>query len=200
MQVLKDEVKAEIDRAAVQVFLEKGYRRASMKDIALIADTSVSNIYNYYPNKMELFTSLVEPVLGRIRHLLKSLMEEEEGRSFTEEAFRSEFERTLVGLISEFLAIGHRELLLLFDRSEGTPHESSRESIIQFMERHFSDSLPPNRQTREYRLLMHILASNLMEGLLEIVRHTDEGQARDEVLHGLIQYHINGIYPFFEEV
>jgi len=199
MQVLKDEVKAEIDQAAVHIFMEKGYRRASMKEIALNAGTSVSNIYNYYPNKMELFSTLVEPMIGRIHRLLGTLMNEEEGRSFTEEAFRGEFEQTLVRLISEFLGIGHRALLLLFDRSEGTPYEASREEIVQFMERHFTDSLPPNRQTPEYRLLMHILASNLMEGLLEIVRHTEKGRARDEVLHGLIRYHVSGISPFFEE-
>ncbi len=199
MQVLKDEVKAEIDRAARKVFMEKGYRRASMQKIALNAGTSVSNIYNYYPNKMKLFSSLVEPVRVSIHRLLKTLMEEEKGRSFTEEDFRGEFELTLVRLISDFLDIGHQALVLLFDRSEGTPYASSRDAIVDFMESHFADSLPGSRQTPEYRLLMHILASNLMEGLLEIVRHTERGRARDEVLQGLIRYHINGIYPFFEE-
>jgi AcrR family transcriptional regulator len=199
MQVLKDEVKAEIDRAAAEVFMEMGYRRASMKEIALRAGTSVSNIYHYYPNKMKLFSTMVQPVLYSIHRLLDSLMEEEEGRSFVEADFRGEFEQTLVRLISEFLDIGHQGLLLLFDKSEGTPYAASREEIIQFMEKHFSDSLPRSRQFRENRLLMHIFASNLMEGLLEILRHTQKGGARDAVLRGLIQYHINGIYPFFEE-
>jgi len=199
MQIKKEEVKDEIDRAAVRVFLEKGYRRASMKEIARIAETSVSNMYNYYSGKLDLFTALVQPVLGSIHRLLDSLIEQEEELSLTEKSSREEFERLLIGTLSEFLGFRREPLLLLFDKSQGTPFESSRDEMIQFVEKHFIDSLPQHQRTGEILLLMHILASNFMEGLLEIVRHSRNDAERRIVLRGLVQYHINGIYPFFEE-
>ena len=199
MQVLKDEMKAEIDRAAVQVFLRKGFRKASMKEIALQAGTSVSNMYNYYPNKTGLFSALVTPVLESLRQLFRSLLEQEEDHSFAEKDFRREFEQVLLKMISRFLSLRRESLLLLFDKSEGTPFDSSREEVVSFMAAHFSDSLPAGKKSRENLLLMHIFASNLTEGLLEIIRHTRGEQERTTVLRGLIQYHINGIFPFFEE-
>lgn len=200
MQIKKEAVKAEIDRAAVRVFLQKGFRRASMKDIARIAGTSVSNMYNYYSGKLVLFSALVQPVLGSIHRLLDSLIEQEEGLALTEKDSRQEFENLLIGTLLEFLSLRRESLILLFDKSQGTPFESSRDEMIRFVEEHFIDSLPQQRRTGEILLLMHILASNFMEGLLEIVRHIGDDEERSIVLRGLVQYHINGIYPFFEEV
>ena len=199
MQIKKEEVKADIERAAVQVFLEKGFRQASMKDIARLAGTSVSNMYNYYSGKLDLFSALVQPVLGSIHRLLDNLIEQEEELSLTEKSSREEFERLLIKTLSEFLGFRREPLLLLFDKSQGTPFESSRDEMIRFVEEHFIDSLPRQRRTGEILLLMHILASNFMEGLLEIIRHIGDDEERRIVLRGLVQYHINGIYPFFEE-
>jgi len=198
MQILKDEVKTEIDRAALQIFLEKEYRGASMKEIARKAGTSVSNIYNYYPSKLALFSSLVHPALESIHRLLGSLIETEGNHSFADEKFRRGFEGILIDTISPVLNLRRETLLLLYDKSAGTPFESSREEVVEFIAGHFIDSLSEMKKNRETLLLMHILASNLTEGILEIVRHTRHERERASVLRGLIRYHVSGIYQFYE--
>ena len=65
LQYTKESVRAKILAAAEQEFDEQGYAGASMRSIVRRAETSLGNIYRYYPNKEALFLSIVEPVLDR---------------------------------------------------------------------------------------------------------------------------------------
>lgn len=65
MQYTKEAVRAKILAAAEQEFDEQGYAGASMRSIVRRAETSLGNIYRYYPNKEALFLSIVEPVLEK---------------------------------------------------------------------------------------------------------------------------------------
>ena len=63
MQHTKEEVRSRILEAAELEFDLQGYSGASMRSIVRRAETSLGNIYRYYPNKEALFLSIVEPVL-----------------------------------------------------------------------------------------------------------------------------------------
>ena len=54
MQFLKGDIQEGILKAAEEVFLEKGYKDASMREIASRAGVTVSNIYHYFTNKDEI--------------------------------------------------------------------------------------------------------------------------------------------------
>lgn len=46
--------------AALECFAEKGFHGASMRLIATAANTSLSNLYNYYPSKSDLFFAVLK--------------------------------------------------------------------------------------------------------------------------------------------
>ena len=62
-QVLKDEIRENILKAALQEFYEKGYRPAAMREIAGRAKIPTGLIYSYYKNKESLFDAVLRPVL-----------------------------------------------------------------------------------------------------------------------------------------
>jgi AcrR family transcriptional regulator len=49
--------------AARQVFLDRGYARATMDDVARVAEFSKPTLYEYFENKDALFFSLTKPVV-----------------------------------------------------------------------------------------------------------------------------------------
>ena len=61
-QFLKDEVKEKIKASAVEVFTDKGFQQASIKEIAAHAHVSVGNVYRYYENKDALYGAVIEGV------------------------------------------------------------------------------------------------------------------------------------------
>jgi AcrR family transcriptional regulator len=51
--------KHSIEKAALRCFLKHGYSGVSVRDIADFAGVSLGNLYNYYPDKMSLFESVL---------------------------------------------------------------------------------------------------------------------------------------------
>ena len=71
MQIQKDYTREQIAKAAEQIFLQKGFAKASMRDIAQLADVSVANLYNYFPKgKDELFRHVVSPLLQAMERMV----------------------------------------------------------------------------------------------------------------------------------
>lgn len=68
-QILKKEIKNKILQSALNSFLEKGYRNTSMQEIAQNAGIAAGNIYNYFKNKEEVFSTLIYPVLTRVKEI-----------------------------------------------------------------------------------------------------------------------------------
>jgi len=77
-QFLKDEVKGRIIASALLVFKEKGYKQASIKEIAGDADVSVGNVYRYFANKEELFEAVISGVYDGVASILQSVEESKE--------------------------------------------------------------------------------------------------------------------------
>ena len=73
MQYTKGSVRARILAAAEREFDEQGYAGASMRSIVRRAETSLGNIYRYYPNKEALFLSIVVPVVEKCIERTESL-------------------------------------------------------------------------------------------------------------------------------
>ena len=53
-------------QAALQVFAQKGYHRASVDDIVHASGTSKGAVYHHFPNKEALFLALVDEFAGRL--------------------------------------------------------------------------------------------------------------------------------------
>lgn len=49
-----------IFQSAKELFYEKGYEHVNMKEISKRADIAVGTLYNYFPNKNELYISVLE--------------------------------------------------------------------------------------------------------------------------------------------
>lgn len=70
MQIRKDYTRDQIVEVAKQVFLDKGYAKTSMRDIAAGVGIGVSNIYNYFKGKDDLFRHIVAPLLAELERMM----------------------------------------------------------------------------------------------------------------------------------
>lgn len=196
MQILKDEIREKIENAAIEVFLEKGFIGASMQNVAARAGVSVSNIYNYFESKEKLFATIVAPVNSQINQLLEKLIQHETGKSFEDRDFIEGFIQTIAVGIGMFIKKNRRQLLIIFDKSYGTKYEHTKEKLIGFLEEHFTDSLE-EKPSESASFIMHISATNLVEGILEIVRHYRSDAWVESSVNDFIRCHICGLAQFF---
>ncbi len=126
MQVKKDYTHNLIVTVARQVFLKKGYVKASMRDIAKGAGIGVSNIYNYFDSKDELFRHIVKPLLTELERMMREHHNVEEQDDFI--CYATGQRNGMVGdHVKEYMLLinNHRdELKLLLYQSQGSSLEN----------------------------------------------------------------------------
>ena len=92
--------------AAASVFAEKGYHRATTKEIASTAGVSEGTIYNYFDNKADLLIGMMTR-LAELSELPRELEDalESDAREFLVEIFRDRIGRIVQGHEKMFQAI-----------------------------------------------------------------------------------------------
>jgi len=199
MQLKKEKIKKSIENAAREDFLEHGFTKTSMRNIAKKAQISTSNIYNYFESKDNLFYSLLDPVYKKIKNLLSNLFETE--KNLGENEFFKQISNVFAHPVGEIIKENTRELIILMDRSEGTKYENFKEKLIMKIESHFTESIVHEKKAKDndlkHTFVMHIIANNLLEGMLELAKHYKNDEWVDSNIELLIKYHINGISGLF---
>lgn len=175
MQVLKDELRQAMLRVAQNMFLDPGYEKTSMKDIAAKVGVSVGNLYRYFPNKEALLESVTMPAYERLLELMENSEEISADRM-------PMILDQLESLLAEFLREYRQSLLILLYESKGTRQENIRneffDRFVSHVEMHFADH---NRKTSAAKQLnsdaARPLAIAFLEGYFEIIRlYSEEEQ------------------------
>lgn len=188
-QVLKESVRKNIREAAAVVFYEKNYISATMKEIAERAGIPVGLVYSYYKNKASLFDDVVEPAYASFTG---SIEKEERWQKSSAENFRNMGLEPLLELLRE-----HRRLVMLTDKSQGTRHEHAKEELIGALENHIRTGLNSHSKECFDEMLVHILASNFTESLLEIARHYKNEKWAEKMLELVVQCYFHGVGSLF---
>ena len=127
MQVTKDYIKKNIQEAASKLFLEKGYPNVSLREIAETAQVGLSNIYNYFKNKDEIFQIVVQPALSAFDQILEMPFSHHATMGFSTESFQQD-------IVAEYLYLIHnyrQEINLLLFHAHGSALQNFKEDFTQ---------------------------------------------------------------------
>lgn len=129
MQIQKDEIYVAIIEAAEKEFLEFGFNNMSLRRIAASIPISVSNIYNYFKNKDELFSEIVKPAVDYIEKIIIRSKDKQHLQSTTPEYI--EWHIRFINLIYKFIKKHRIELILLFTKSSGSKFDNYKKTIVE---------------------------------------------------------------------
>lgn len=121
-QVLKQEYRDLILKAALDEFFENGYNDASMRKIAQKANMTVGNLYHYYKDKEDLFSALVADTIVALNQTIIPLIEfpiqvDEYLIANRKEYFHAQIKLMSKDLTKIFIK-NRKELLILFRYSK----------------------------------------------------------------------------------
>jgi AcrR family transcriptional regulator len=197
-QILKDEVRARILEAALEVFAARGYASATMAAVAERADLGTASLYRYYASKEELFDAVVPPDLaGRFEQLLerrvRSLARRGLGAAAGEEDDHGE--EMLRFWIEHRLAV-----VILLDRAAGTAYAHFGERFVEQLVTTTLEQLravhPGLRVSAPARFVLVRIFENTRRALAAILEgHANERPLR-EAIEGFWSYQIPGLQGF----
>lgn len=196
MQVLKEDIRGSILAVARQQFRQKGFSKTSMRKIAELAGVGVGNIYNYFPNKDELFREVVRPVLDA----LEAMVQEHHGIR-GEDVMMIRSEKYLKTCVDEYVSLinKHRALMeILLLRAQGSSLERFRENYTdrstELVKAWFADMRQKhpeiNTAVSDFTIHLHtVWMFNLFE---ELLMHSVPKQEIETILHDYILFEIHG--------
>ena len=166
-----------IQKTAMDEFLEKGFRGASLRQIVKQAGVTTGAFYGYFSSKEALFASIVEPhaaaLMGRFMEAQTSFAELPEAE---QPAHMGEDSGAYLRWLVEYICQHRKPVKLLLCCAEGTDYEQfvhrmvevEVESTMQYMEvLHRLGQNVPEIDPQ----LCHILASGMFSGIFEVVIH-----------------------------
>ncbi len=157
-------------------FLEKGFKEASLRNIAKAAGLTTGAIYGYFKDKNALFEALVAPVSKRAHNFFDEISK----RYFTDDGFARamtpENGADELSMIFRFVYDNFDAFRLLVVRSEGSSyadfvhglvmHETKiNEAYLAALSKTLAKPVYIDPQT------MHILTDSYINALMEPIRH-----------------------------
>ena len=196
MQVKKDDIEQSIRKEAKRIFLKKGYAQTSMREIASAANVGLSNIYNYYKSKDELFCLIVDPIVKEFSRVLKAYHTPD--KIDTSDFWVPEIvEKTS----TEYYALlnKYRDLLqLLLFKSAGSSYENFKEDftdnvtniMLQYMEQ--MKKKYPTLKWDFSPFFIHINTVQMFTLLEEIIMHNISQEETKKIFFQYLYYHNYG--------
>lgn len=185
-QVLKSEVRERLLAAAESVFYDKGFLNARLADIATEAEVSVSLVYSYFKNKEDLFAATVEMLSLDFEQIAREEERVVEGSAYDRY-------KAVAAPYVQWILENHRAFVIVMDKSHGTIFANSKAEMVSAVERHIGRSLHFHNGKKYPDLLPHVLASNFVEGLLEVARHYESPEQAQELLGLIMQSYYEGV-------
>ena len=196
MQVLKKDIRGRILAVARQQFERNGYSKTSMREIAVLADVGVGNIYNYFTSKDKLFREVVRPVL----YALEAMLQEHHGTR-GEDIMMMRSEKYLKSCIDEYVALidRHRPLMeVLLFHAQGSSLEHFREDYTdrstELVKAWFASMKQkhPEINTAVSDFIIHLHTVWMFTMFEELLMHSVPRQEMEAILHDYILFEIQG--------
>ena len=183
-QVLKEDIRLRITRAALQEFYEKGYKFATMKNIAVNSGIPTGLIYSYFAGKKDLFAHIVAPVCTALEAIMAH---QNRSPDIADNLLDNELPQVMK-IVNSY----HTQMVILIDKSQGSPFATMKTKLIEDVALHLRNSARL-KETHYDTIFYHILATNFMEGIFEIARHYVDRAWAEQMLRLLVTHHLHGV-------
>jgi AcrR family transcriptional regulator len=179
----REEIRRKIIFEAFEVFIEKGYEKTTMDDIAARLGVTKPAIYRYFKNKDELFLeSIAEMVMTEYKNYLNLLFTGDDIMAGANKFFDAvlEFSRKYHTLSTDVFTVIRRNRSFL-ENSPGYHQEMLRLMQVLFKEQYKKGSIHTDLHERE----LAILLGSIIEGLIHLIMEDlDPDEAKEVWLKG----------------
>lgn len=177
MQDISNLTLNKIQQAAIDEFLEKGFRGASLRQIVKHAGVTTGAFYGYFSSKEALFASIVEPHAQAIMaNFMEAQLRFADLPKNEQPSHMGIESSSCIDWMVEYICEHRDPIKLLLSKAEGTSYENFVHNIVEVEVEYtlkYMDVLRELGYTvpRLDKTLCHIIASGMFGGIFEVVIH-----------------------------
>lgn len=192
MQIQKEDIKKVIIQVARNEFVKKGFKDASMRTIAKKSEVGLSNIYNYFRNKDEIFREVLSGLLSAI----DSTMERHNSSDYISvDIFSSEeYMRTQINIFVELVENYKEDFKLLLFKAAGSSLENFRSEIT---DKHTQTGIEyialmkqkyPEINSNISEFFIHTMSSWWISIIVELVMHDLSHESLEDFIREYMEF------------
>ncbi|MBR6597161.1 MAG: TetR/AcrR family transcriptional regulator [Paludibacteraceae bacterium] len=200
MQIKKEFTHEQIVEKAKSVFLKNGYTKTSMRDIADKVGIGVSNIYNYFESKDELFRHIVTPLIKELERMMYEHHNENAHEQFMMYAC-GEYDGMIAEHVQAYMKLINNyrdELKLILYKSQGSSLETfideytekCTQQVLLFMEKF--QSKYPEFSVPHSSFSYHVHIVWMFGFISEVIKHKLNSQEIRKAIEDYIQFEFTG--------
>jgi len=155
-------VEEKLINSAKKEFLDKGFKKASIRRICSNAEVTTGALYFFFESKEDLFCRIVEKTAWSLKKLANQL-------------FTSEFDDLDIGADNDVLMIkffweNKTEIQLLLESAEGTRFESYKNDYLKILEGYFLLFFKRYGNENVDRALVKIIVQMRTQGFMKLIK------------------------------
>lgn len=177
MQTEESRTLEKILEAAQEEFLEKGFQKASLRNIVKIAGVTTGAFYRYYSSKEALFAALVEPHAAAVMGKFMQTLNDFEALSGEEQTVRmSNTSGDCIAWILDYVYEHYDQFRLLICCADGTPYENFVHNMVEVevesTYKYIEVLCAMGHTVSDIdKQLCHMVASGMFSGMFEMIVH-----------------------------
>ncbi len=183
---MNNEVKRRLLFSSKKEFLEKGYHQASLRTICKNADVTTGALYFFFKDKEDVFASLVEEPLNKIKEEIKNHYQKEllDGGDFDylDDLVVAE---KIVRLMYEY----YDEMQLLLCKSQGSRFENVIDDFVAITEKQYRQLF---KNTINNDMMFHWLAHMHVDVFVFMITHERDVEKAVNSILPIMQYLFKG--------
>lgn len=201
----KPEMRARIVAAAARLFADVGYEATTMAAVAERGETSIGNVYKYFPNKDALLDAVLPEEFTRdlqrmTRERVRALGTARDVRELPSSARY----HVLAGELLDH-CIAHRErIAMLLGRAKGTPYEAFgrdfTKALVGWALDYAKEAYPGFRATGPLRFTLERVYASFLASLGAAFTTFERDADIREAVFDLTAHHQGGLKRLFEAV
>jgi len=197
VQILKDKIKDSICHAALDEFSEKGYEKASMREIAAKAGITAGNMYRYFKSKEDLFGEVLSPAHEKVLNLISYNIHARE-----KIAGSGNIVEEIAQITAEIYTHHRAELLILLNGSTGSRYQNYKQGLIELVKNRINETLfsqlKGERQPLEDEYLSRAMAASYLEGFIVLLKECVEQSVIQKLTKLLVELYFRDILHRFK--
>ena len=195
-----NETKRKLLESAKAEFLEKGYMKASLRNICSNAGVTTGALYFFFKDKQELFESLVKDIADGLIFIIKQhyaaemLMigadNDEDIKRIGQNQYSDDL--TVSKMIIHYMYDNRNEFRLLIEKSEGSGFEGYLDNIVNITQQHVKTYMVEvTKKTGIERygdVIIHLVSHIYIDMFVYIFEHVDTEEEAIKNMEDIIRF------------
>ncbi|MCR4686506.1 MAG: TetR/AcrR family transcriptional regulator [Lachnospiraceae bacterium] len=194
--------KEKLTKCAKKEFIEKGYIKASLRNICKEAGVTTGALYFFFKDKEELFDSVVGKPLMELQGAIKEHFSSEDDlegglENITPTSLTDDYEAAVK--ILDVLFRYKEEILLVMNNAQGTRYENIIDEYVNFIYNHYLNLFckmkgykDKKQLTDEDRFIVHWMSHDQIDIFIHILTHCKDKEEGARQMKNMFNYMVGG--------